>query len=88
MNDDQLQDLQNRFAYHAPTGGKADKHSNLRLDCLALAKKVVAVVPPGREQASALTKLEEVMMWANAGIARKPEVADPSEIQGEHGPGV
>ncbi len=27
-------------------------------------------VPPGREQALALTKLEEAMMWAIAGIER------------------
>ncbi len=76
MNDAQLKDLDNRFAYHAPTGGKAAKHGALRADCLELAKKICAVVPPGREQALALTKLEEVMMWANAGIARNPEVGD------------
>lgn len=74
MNDAQQKDLENRFAYHAPTGGKAKKHGDLRADCHELAKKIVAVVPPGREQATALTKLEEVMMWANAGIARNPEV--------------
>lgn len=73
-NEAQLKDLENRFAYHAPTGGKAKKHGDLRADCHELAKKIVAVVPPGREQATAITKLEEVMMWANAGIARNEEV--------------
>jgi hypothetical protein len=27
-------------------------------------------IPPGREQALFVTKLEEAMMWANAAIAR------------------
>lgn len=30
----------------------------------------VELVPDGREKATAITKLEEFMMWANAGIAR------------------
>lgn len=68
------EDLANRFAYHAPTGGKKEKHEAIRNDCHELAKKIAASVPEGREQATAITKLEEAMMWANAGIARKPEV--------------
>jgi hypothetical protein len=73
-------DLANRFAYHAPTGGKVKKHEGIRTECHELAKKIVAVVPPGREQAQAITKLEEVMVWANAGIARNPEVEEPAQV--------
>jgi hypothetical protein len=36
-----------------------------------LAGIIKDVVPEGREQALAITKLEEAVMWANAGIARK-----------------
>jgi hypothetical protein len=35
------------------------------------ADAIVELVPTSREQALALTKLEECVMWANAGIARR-----------------
>lgn len=38
--------------------------------CLELGHWIVDNVPSGREQATALTKLEEVSMHAKAGIAR------------------
>lgn len=68
-----LQRIENDFAYHAPTGGKAQKHQQIRTSCHQLAQELVACVPEGRELSSALTSLEEVMMWASAGIARNPE---------------
>ena len=63
-------ELDKRFNYHAPTGDKVGRHGSIRGECLALAYTLTALVPPGRELAVALTKLEEVMFWANAGIAR------------------
>lgn len=42
----------------------------IRNSYLEHAKIINEIVPPGREQSLALTKLEEVMFWANAGIAR------------------
>lgn len=42
----------------------------MRAACLDLAVKIVETVPYSREQSNALTRLEEVMFWANAGIAR------------------
>lgn len=76
------EDLANRFAYHAPTGGKKEKHEAVRKECHDLAIRIAVMVPPGREQATAITKLEEVMMWANAGIARNAEVggAEPEQV--------
>lgn len=74
LTEAQRTDLLNRFAHHAPTGGKADKHMHVRAHIGGVAEEICRLVPPGREQAIALTKLEEAMMWANAGIARNPEV--------------
>lgn len=64
-------DLDNRFDFHpATTEEKKNEHSSIRMAAKALAEKVEAEVPPGREQALAITKIEEAMFWANAAIAR------------------
>lgn len=64
-------ELENRFSFHAATDDeKRNAHSSIRMNCLDLAKFINLNVPEGREKALAITHLEEVMMWANAGIAR------------------
>lgn len=65
------QDLKHRFDFHpATTEEKKGQHGSVRHACLELAATVEMLVPPGREQSLAITKIEEAMMWANAGIAR------------------
>lgn len=67
-------DLENRFAFHpATTEEKRNDHSSVRMKCLELAYFIKNKVPSGHEQDLAVTRLEEVMMWANAGIARNKE---------------
>lgn len=64
-------DLENRFRWHTPKDlATGEKHGIIRDKCFNLALIIIDTVPPGREQALALTHLEEVMMWGNAGIAR------------------
>lgn len=63
-------DLECRFTYHAPKPGQPELYTALREQAKALAYRIVQTVPPGREQASALTHLENAIFWANAGIAR------------------
>lgn len=58
------------FTYHPPTPAKAEKHQAVRDAAKELAVLVMAVVPASREQSLAMTKIEEAVMWANAGIAR------------------
>lgn len=59
-----------RFAFHpATTEEKRDAHTSVRQHCAELAHYIVDNVPAGREQALALTNLEQVMHWANAAIA-------------------
>jgi hypothetical protein len=68
---DYSDDLDNRFRWHQPrTQEVGELHNTIRRECRELAGTIMAVVPAGREQALAITKLEEAMMWANAGIAR------------------
>lgn len=68
---DVFADIIKRFTYHPPKNEEIKaRHSVMRDNCLTLAQCIVGAVPPGREQSLALTKLEECMMWANAGIAR------------------
>ncbi len=67
-------DLENRFNQHAPNHlGIANKHTDYRAACLTMGRIIKELVPNGREQALALTNLEQVMFWGNAGIARNQE---------------
>lgn len=63
-------DLENRFTYHAPKPGQPEIYTKLRDTARMYAYLIKDVVPAGREQSLALTKLEEAVFWANAGIAR------------------
>lgn len=66
-------DIDNRFDFHpATTEEKRAEHGSVREACKQLAHKFDRDLPPGREKALAVTKLEEAMFWANAGIARSP----------------
>lgn len=68
------EDLARRFTHHAPTTpARAAAHATVRGACTGLAAQIVDHCPPGREQALALTKIEEAMFWANAAIARAEE---------------
>lgn len=65
-------ELANRFAYHAATTPeRRDEHERVRDACGELAAKLNAWLPEGREKSVSFTKLEEVMFFANAGIARQ-----------------
>jgi len=64
-------DIRRRFAYHPPLSERRKKdHANVRDLCGRLAMSLAGNLPPGREASLAITKLEEVMFWANAALAR------------------
>jgi hypothetical protein len=65
-----IQDLEKRFTYHPPKEGQPPQYENIRKNALGFAKLLDAMCPDSREKSIAITALEEVVMWANAAIAR------------------
>jgi hypothetical protein len=65
------EELQKRFTYHAPKEGQPERYEKLREEALVMAGLINDSCPDSREKSLALTKLEEVVMWANAAIARR-----------------
>ena len=63
-------DIEKRFTYHSPKG-KEQRFQTLRNEAKHLANTIKKQCPDSRERSLALTKLEEVVMWANASIARE-----------------
>jgi hypothetical protein len=64
--------IDHNFKYHPPKGNAADTHAAVRAKAKELAALIDETLPTaaGREKAAAITKVEEAMMWACAGIAR------------------
>lgn len=60
----------NDFKFHPATDKTGPEHASVRAKLFEVAEFLCELVPDGRELSLALTKLEEAMMWANAGIAR------------------
>lgn len=66
-----MDELDVRFTYHPPTEGQPERYARIRAKALDLARLIEHEVPTSREQSLAYTALEECVMWANAGIARR-----------------
>lgn len=64
------EEIEKNFMYHAPKPGQPETYQNIRGCAKDLATLINEVVPESREKSLAFTKLEEAVMWANAGIAR------------------
>jgi hypothetical protein len=65
-------DLEVRFTYHPPRDPEdVEFYAEYRRRVKEVAAFLLANTVPGREQSLALTKLEEAVMWGNAGRARK-----------------
>ena len=63
-------ELEKRFTYHPPKEGQPARYGLLRREGKALAVLIDTHCPDSREKSTAMTKLEECIMWANAAIAR------------------
>jgi hypothetical protein len=65
------EELAIRFTYHPPRNGQVDRYQEIREAGRQMAMFILETTPESREQSLALTALDEVVMWANAAIARR-----------------
>lgn len=70
LTDEDAKSIDNNFTYHSPKPGQNERYVNLRAQARQLAIQICYCVPKSRERSLAITKLEEAIFWANAGIAR------------------
>lgn len=74
-------DLDNVFTYHAPFGDQVIRYAALRNAGWELAR-LIASCPPSPERSTAIAKVREAVMWANASIAcheKDPGLPEPGE---------
>lgn len=70
LQDRDIVELNKRFDYHAPKHSQPERYQALREATKHLAIRIMTHAPDSRERSTALTCLEQAMMWANAAIAR------------------
>jgi hypothetical protein len=61
--------LENIFTYHPPAHNQIPIYEELRAIAAMLARKINRECPESREKSTAITKVQEAVMWANAAIA-------------------
>ena len=64
-------ELANRFTYHLPIDDQTRVYESIRGEAALFAKHILCMTPESREQSLAITKIEEVVFWANAAVARR-----------------
>lgn len=64
-------ELANRFSYHPPTHEQTLIYQEVRDRAFVLAKFLDEVLPDSREKLLAFTALDDVVMQANASVARR-----------------
>lgn len=64
------EDIEKRFTYQPPKGNQPERYVKIRAKAKELAEMLNYDCPESREKSIAFTALEEVVMWANASIAR------------------
>jgi hypothetical protein len=70
------QDILDRVTYHAVNVEGVKRITDLRRQAEMFMNAVRLLVPEGREKSLAYTNIEQALMWANAGIARHPDMQD------------
>lgn len=65
-----MNDLTKRFMPHVPRNSQIKKFEEIRGEARLLATTIYDLCPDGEERAASITRLEEVVFWAHASIAR------------------
>lgn len=65
--------LEHLFTYHSPRPDQVERYARLRASALQFAHVVRDMTPPGPDQSTAIRKLRECVMTANAAIALGPK---------------
>lgn len=65
-----FEQIEVRFTYHPPRTGQPERYEKIRDEAKRLAYTLARECPVSRELSTALTRLDEVVMHANAAIAR------------------
>lgn len=63
-------DYKNRFTYHAPHGNQPVRYERIRTMAYQYAELIELLCPDSDERNRAIDRLDEVVMLANAAIAR------------------
>jgi len=71
INGSATTEMEIRFSYHPPKGNQTVRYDLIRGTGKVLAQMLVDLCPDSMERSVAITKLDEVVMWANAAIARR-----------------
>lgn len=70
--------IKRRFEYHAPSRATREIHERVSFLCSEMAEWIINTTVESREQAIALTKLEELRMAWNQGVAFDGQGFDPA----------
>jgi len=76
---DQIDRIVANFTHHPPNQDQVERYQVIRSEAEALAGQLMVLCLPSRELSLAQTKLEEVVMWANAAIARNERPGGEAE---------
>jgi hypothetical protein len=64
-------DIDHRMTFHPVAGpAQAEKYEKIRAAGREFAHLIADLVPYSDERSNALTRIDEAIMWANAGVAR------------------
>lgn len=64
------EEIENNYTYHPPKEGQPDKYTSIRNTAKDFALLINALCPVSVAKDTALQRLDEAVMWANASIAR------------------
>jgi hypothetical protein len=70
MDDKMRERIDRDFTHHPPKDDQLARYTSIRAHAKVLAECIAESTPSSREQSVALTKLDEVVMFANAAIVR------------------